>query len=222
MSKIRFVNFNKVKIAKLEARSLIDHRKLLRDIDAKNGSLVEVADDGTRITATRIGPIVITTYEPNTGGNTLYMKQTIIYNPEQTPRFIGSAEIEIETSKDRLKNPKTMSALNKILALSALSAERRELIKELKGTPEDILAYFISKGLQGVINPPEVIRIRKGDWLTKISKSRWNDLDWRRYLRATKQTLALRKHMKFNPWRIYEGDTFEIIQGRPTSGSHWA
>ena len=59
----------------------------------------------------------------------------------------------------------------------------------------------------------EIIRIVKGDWLTKLSQTRWGSWDWQRYLKPTPETLAKRKKKgePFDPHWIHPGDTFEVI-----------
>lgn len=220
---MRFTNVQLDRIARLKARSLIDHNSLLRLVDNNGGIYSEIARDNTKITVTRIGSALITTYDADTGSNTQSLRQILIYNPHQSPPFIGSADIDISTSKEILKDIKKKSPLGIIVAFNNLSTAIKEMEKEQTAIGREFMDYCIKKGLKGIRNPPEVIRIKSKDWLTKISKSRWGDLDWTKYLRATKQTTALKRRRKvFNPNLIYPGDTFEIIQGRPTSGTAWA
>jgi hypothetical protein len=200
---MKFTNVQLDKIARLQAQSLVDHKALLQLVENNGGIYSVITGDKTKITVTRIGSALITTYDAHSVSNTPFLRQIVIYNPHQARPFIGSADIDFSTSKETLKNIKKME-------------------KEQTAIGLEFMGYCIKKGLKGIRNPPEVIRIRSKDWLTKISKSRWGDLDWKKYLRETKQTKGLKRRRKvFNPNLIYPGDTFEIIQGRPTSGTRW-
>ncbi len=86
-----------------------------------------------------------------------------------------------------------------------LSPERRQaLLKELEETAARL-------------NEPaeEYVIIVKGDWLTKISKKRWNTFEWKRHLEPTKLTRTARRtkgtSFVFDPNLIYEGDVFRVI-----------
>ncbi len=89
--------------------------------------------------------------------------------------------------------------------VQGLSPERRQaILKELEETAARLTGP-----------PEEFVVIVKGDWLTKISKKRWNTFEWHRHLEPTKLTTTARKMHGttpvFEPDLIYEGDVFRVI-----------
>ena len=78
---------------------------------------------------------------------------------------------------------------------------RRAILEELEGMATQ------------QATPAEFVVIVEDDWLTKISKKRWNTFEWDRHMKPTKLTLESRKTkgMPFNPDKIYPGDVFEVV-----------
>ena len=92
-----------------------------------------------------------------------------------------------------------------------------EMSLDLQGTPPSARAALLKelgeRAAKVPHRPVSIITIVQGDWLTKISKARWNTLNWQLHLRPTAMTLKARRSRGrlFNPDVIYPGDTFEVI-----------
>ena len=205
---------SKARMAEMREEEKKSHNILLMQIDKAGGALVEKASDGTRIVCTRKGSAVITTYLHNEKSATGFYQDYSVFDPFANPPFFAYGSVELTSNKFPLENLKNKSALEKIITLNRYSSRINKRLNEIKGTAEDFLKYCFKKGFKGGVRIPEIIVIRKGDWLSKISKSRWGTINWKKHFKATSFTLEKRKNLKrpFKPDLIYPGDTFEVIK----------
>ena len=87
---------------------------------------------------------------------------------------------------------------------------------DLQGTPPHKRKALLRELEQQVKKNPapavELIHIVEGDWLSKISESRWGTIHWQQHLKPTEMTLLARKkkNMRFDEDLIYPGDTFQV------------